>query len=593
MAHDYQVAEISSDTIAHLLETFFTVSNLQQLPLLPPDDGLAWLLARDRPIALILALCVVSLPYSSSQIASNGIRTINCLDQFLSLCALASYEASHGHGAQAWCDIGTGQTMVSLISRSDLSPISRAVVGTAVDFLNWLRAEFAFGHPQLIASISPHIGALPNIDTTDPLDDQHANVNKATEILLRCVEYNSRDLSSDPTFPWERGSNFMSVRLHLEKFSIAVTETYHFDFGSAGSSISTTSKLAVGVSMPNPADRDGAPEMFLGGRVNACKASAESIHDLCTQLLSNQIFCLSPFLGFCCFQAAIVFVQSLEHSRTQSERVDHQDKLKVVLAVLLALRKLHRPARLWIDTLYKLIQVRNKPGKTPDLSHFKFPSFFSWFPGIQEPPLIPLQDPKEEEDIASRQDKVSSSKASTKPVEESSTAWMDQYRDELRNQIASIDIEDSRSTRTSSVLASSSQEIDDRGDSLHSDRSIPGDCENINAILPTPPTNNTLVPAGPISITPTQMSHINQPSGHSETLNFRGDEDSTNFAASILPNINNTTWSNFDSTLLVNDGNQLQTLAEEIEVPDIELPEWDLSSYLSLDNTILDLFHLT
>lgn len=86
-----------------------------------------WLLAEDRSMALILALCAISLAYSSSQIASNGkrlglatqlqcacrlqildkgLRRMNYLDQFLCYCALACYEASHGDGAQAWCDIG-------------------------------------------------------------------------------------------------------------------------------------------------------------------------------------------------------------------------------------------------------------------------------------------------------------------------------------------------------------------------------------------------------------------------------------------------------------------------------------------------------
>jgi hypothetical protein len=98
-------------------------------------------------------------------------------------------------------------------------------------------------------------------------------------------------------------------------------------------------------------------------------------------------------------------------------------------------------------------------------------------------------------------------------------------------------------------------------------------------------------PAGPISTTPTQASRIDWPCRHSETLNIRSDEACTSLEA--LPNLNDITWGNFGSTLLLNDDNQLPTVAEEINMPDIELPEWDLSSYLSLDNTILDFFHLS
>ncbi|KAK7229663.1 hypothetical protein V2G26_001833 [Clonostachys chloroleuca] len=300
---------------------------------------------------------------------------MNYLDQFLCYCALACYEASHGDGAQAWCDIGMGQSMVPLISRSILSPDSRAVLEIASDFLNWLRTEFAFGHPQLVPLISAQSKILSKLDATDPLDDQRADLDKAKELLLRCVEHSSRDIASDPILPWNRNSNFMSLRLHLEKFSIEIAETYHLDFAAAGSSTIKGSKLAVGISMillrdccsillnrdflltsqpqRKPTGRDVAPEMFLRGRVNACKASAESIHNLCTQLLSNQIFCLSPFLGYCCFQAAIVFIQSLDYRLTQSERTEYKDKLKVLLAILLALTKFHKPAKLWVGKLIR------------------------------------------------------------------------------------------------------------------------------------------------------------------------------------------------------------------------------------------------
>lgn len=287
-----------------------------------------------------------------------------------------------------------GQSMVPLISRSILSPDSRAVLEIASDFLNWLRTEFAFGHPQLVPLISAQSKILSKLDATDPLDDQRADLDKAKELLLRCVEHSSRDIASDPILPWNRNSNFMSLRLHLEKFSIEIAETYHLDFAAAGSSTIKGSKLAVGISMillrdccsillnrdflltsqpqRKPTGRDVAPEMFLRGRVNACKASAESIHNLCTQLLSNQIFCLvfeinplydplltrryyiqSPFLGYCCFQAAIVFIQSLDYRLTQSERTEYKDKLKVLLAILLALTKFHKPAKLWVGKLIR------------------------------------------------------------------------------------------------------------------------------------------------------------------------------------------------------------------------------------------------
>jgi hypothetical protein len=283
---------------------------------------------------------------------------------------------------------------VPLISRSDLCPVSWAVLETASDFLSWLRAEFAFGHPQLVPLISAQSKVLSKLDATDPLDDQRADLDKAIELLLRCVEHSSRDIASDLMLPWDRNSKFMSLRLHLEKFSIGIAETYHLDFAAAGSSTVKGSKLAVGISMVLLRDccsillnrdflftsqpqskltgRDLAPEMFLRGRVNTCKASAESIHNLCTQLLSNQIFCLvfeinplydlsltrryyiqSPFLGYCCFQAAIVLIQSLDYRPTQSERTEYKDKLKVLLAILLALTKFHKPAKLWVGKLIR------------------------------------------------------------------------------------------------------------------------------------------------------------------------------------------------------------------------------------------------
>lgn len=92
------------------------------------------------------------------------------------------------------------------------------------------------------------------------------------------------------------------------------------------------------------------------------------------------------------------------------------------------------------------------------------------FPGIQEPPLVPFQE-STEKDSTSRQDEVSLFESPTHPVA-SETAWMDQYRNELRNQVASIAKEDSMVTGTSSTIGSSSREIDERRRLSLTDRSI-------------------------------------------------------------------------------------------------------------------------
>ena len=118
---------MSQGMVCHLLELFFTCVNHQQLPLLPHEIGLDWLMDRECPLSLVLALCSLSAGYSSHKRASqehgsllNERLASRCrlmllksgpgdrhLDHMLSLCALASYGAANGHGDQAWCDIGT------------------------------------------------------------------------------------------------------------------------------------------------------------------------------------------------------------------------------------------------------------------------------------------------------------------------------------------------------------------------------------------------------------------------------------------------------------------------------------------------------
>lgn len=114
------------EVISHLLEIFFTVVNHQQLPLLSPEYGLDWFVDRECPLSLVVALCSLSVGYSSHESASNDQsprldeRLVSAcrlmllkpgannqyLDNMLSLCALASHEVNKGNGAQAWCDIG-------------------------------------------------------------------------------------------------------------------------------------------------------------------------------------------------------------------------------------------------------------------------------------------------------------------------------------------------------------------------------------------------------------------------------------------------------------------------------------------------------
>lgn len=56
------------------------------------------------------------------------------------------------------------------------------------------------------------------------------------------------------------------------------------------------------------------------------------------------------FLGYCCFQAALVFLNSLERCKDESQRGEFTDKFKVIFIILGALRRFYQPANLWVSS---------------------------------------------------------------------------------------------------------------------------------------------------------------------------------------------------------------------------------------------------
>ncbi|KAH7140882.1 hypothetical protein EDB81DRAFT_799062 [Dactylonectria macrodidyma] len=487
--------------VSHLLEIFFTVVNHQQLPLLPPEQGLDWILESSRPPILLASLCLVSARYSSheyisrerSSLSGNQIAS-KCrlmlsepgtakhhLDSMLSLCALALHEASNGNGAQAWCDIGLAQNTIPLISTWNLSDISSTVFRTGCDFIIWVRAGFAFGNSSLTSSISAYNTILSVINDSGPYTQ--TNIRDATKLLLNCVEYATQETQDDTIHPWQHGSTFSKLKLSLDQFSITIAQTFDLDPRAWESSLTVRSELAVETILSlirdcciillnraflpispqtqvDDEDQTQPPRMFLQGRIHACEASAESIYELCTVLISTQIFILPSFLGYCCFQAALVFMNALERCKHQPRREELADRFRVMFMVLGAQRKIYNPANLWIDALLRIHTFLSEPPSGYKKSQTMGLNFFSRFNGIQEPPLVNLADiPTDNEPGSS--DALSESLLSADRVpEEAPTVWIDGYRMRLREQIEALaPMEDLQSPGTPDISASSSNSL--------------------------------------------------------------------------------------------------------------------------------------
>ena len=159
---------------------------------------------------------------------------------------------------------------------------------------------------------------LPNLDNNGCDDGRQANTAEAVRLLLSIVEYASQETFNDSTCPWHRGSKFLSLRLNLEKFSISVSENFDLDPRALKPTVEDSTELAVSALMTllrdccgillnrnflplprhrrqyqeNHEDRLEPPRVFIEGRINACEACAESIYELCTIFISNEIFFL-------------------------------------------------------------------------------------------------------------------------------------------------------------------------------------------------------------------------------------------------------------------------------------------------------------
>lgn len=115
----------SLDRICHLVELFWTHTNVQQLPMLSASIFFQSLERNSCPVSLCYAICAASIKYSCNEAvksspdlsfdetcaerARKGLHIMEddrYLDRIQTLSVLVAYELYRGNGAQAWCDTG-------------------------------------------------------------------------------------------------------------------------------------------------------------------------------------------------------------------------------------------------------------------------------------------------------------------------------------------------------------------------------------------------------------------------------------------------------------------------------------------------------
>ncbi|KAJ4188535.1 hypothetical protein NW759_016828 [Fusarium solani] len=382
------------------------------------------------------------------------------LDRMLCLCALALYEMSNGNGTQAWCDIGTAQSLIPLISQSEMDTLSKDVFKTCLSFLAWTRAEFALGNPTLLPYVLACNDIEPDIDLGELCGP--AGVHKAASLLVRCADYAIRTPRNET--PWQHDSTFSKLKLKLDQFSITIAENPDLDPGGFSASLADRSELVVDITMSllrdycsillnrnflpmppllsrtheNSATEAQPSKLFFDGRVSACEGSAESIYELCTVLISNQLFILPPFLGYCCFQAAVIFASSLVGYKDQTRREEIFYRLQVLCMVLGALRRLYKPTKLWIDALLKIRAALNETRSEPEAARSTDKNFFSRFRDVVEPPLVTLTCPKVDDIHTGAKTTDNTTPKAAESCQARPAPWIESYQMRLNKQVSAL-----------------------------------------------------------------------------------------------------------------------------------------------------------
>ncbi|KAH8889605.1 hypothetical protein GQ53DRAFT_766458 [Thozetella sp. PMI_491] len=353
--------------------------NHQQLPILPQEYVVEWLIDRECPPFLLLAISALSLPYSSHhslksdwdvdladrlnqqsrmELQKHSFSKSN-LDKIVAMCILALHEINFGNGEQAWCDV---ELMPAI---DDTNSMESVVFSTIKNQLAWIRVCFALGHPNLL----PCIHRKPEDKINEEILGADACVAGAVKLILDIAKYTDKHPDLDTMPPWYQQSTFMSLHRQLDRFFIYIAANFHIGAGSPLDGVSSraeyfyalfvnlvlehcTMMLTQGVLAQLEEGKkghwDGAPpSTFIEACALACETSAENIYEICVILASERLSILPPFLGFCCFQAAMIFIYCLpkKEGRARGEIVA---KLKLILAVLGAIKTAYKGASLWI-----------------------------------------------------------------------------------------------------------------------------------------------------------------------------------------------------------------------------------------------------
>ncbi|KAF1843688.1 uncharacterized protein K460DRAFT_368549 [Cucurbitaria berberidis CBS 394.84] len=506
------------ELILHLLAVFEThgLKHSCWIWIWGPGSFLQQLAQEGCSRAMLFSICATSFKFSRhrsilfktraashQQFAATARRCLiaapdrnGVLDRVQCLCVLARYEMGESNGLQAWCDISTAFTLIR-VARADEAhtATNQGAMNRLLMCLQVTERELCLGHNlEPSADSIHHALAL----SSDPYETHSATQITAILDLMLSIERYSKGPYTAPLTPlWSVDSEFMNHRQALDKYLVQNLPRLQFaseellqDDDEIGKKLDDlycalawhcSVVLLNRVFLPRIVSRQphrdssresplpldstdfpSVPKGFLAEQIVSCESSALSICDICSNVLDCDSFLISPFIGYCCFQSSIVLINQLRRTKAADSKIAEQ--LKINLTILSVIRKFHKPAHAWLETIFKIHRYNNSVPTAASSAVDMFATFFSRFENIREPAFVPLKpstiipspvlsrpissSPRQVLDNESREKGPHASETSDLNKAIQRAQLIEEYKSRLQSHI--LDIDDGQVTRKSS-----------------------------------------------------------------------------------------------------------------------------------------------